>query len=73
MGFEALMLGKKVHCFGVSWYSGWGLTNDSGAPKRLLKRVVQRRQAFASTSVKTKKKLRSTLLLAVLKTLNTTL
>ena len=74
MGFEALMLGKKVHCFGVSWYSGWGLTNDSGAPKRLLKRVVQRRQAFASTSVKTKKKLRSTLLSAVSnKTLNTTL
>ncbi|MGO2302148.1 capsular polysaccharide biosynthesis protein [Psychrobacter sp. AOP7-D1-15] len=74
MGFEALMLGKKVHCFGVNWYSGWGLTDDSGAPKRLLKRVVQRRQAFASTSVKTKKKLRSTLLSAVSNTtLNTTL
>lgn len=48
MGFEALMLGKPVHCFGVNWYSGWGLTNDSGAPKRLLKVVKKRRQAFAT-------------------------
>ncbi|WP_350587757.1 capsular polysaccharide biosynthesis protein [Psychrobacter sp. 78a-MNA-CIBAN-0178] len=47
MGFEALMLGKTVHCFGVNWYSGWGLTDDSGAPKRLLKVVKKRRQAFA--------------------------
>lgn len=34
MGFEALLfqqngLGKKVHCFGVSWYAGWGLTDDN--------------------------------------------
>lgn len=49
MGFEALMLGKKVHCFGVNWYSGWGLTDDSGAPQRLLKKVEKRRQAFANT------------------------
>ena len=43
MGFEALMLGKKVHCFGVSWYSGWGLTDDTNAPKNLLKAVEKRR------------------------------
>lgn len=43
MGFEALILGKTVHCFGVSWYSGWGLTNDKHAPQRLLKKVVKRR------------------------------
>ncbi len=49
MGFEALMLGKTVHCFGVSWYSGWGLTDDSGAPKYMLKTVKQRRLAFAAT------------------------
>ena len=48
MGFEALMLGKTVHCFGVNWYSGWGLTDDSGAPKRLLKIVKKRREAFAA-------------------------
>ena len=28
MGFEALMLGKKVTCFGVPFYAGWGLTDD---------------------------------------------
>ncbi len=47
MGFEALMLGKTVHCFGVNWYSGWGLTDDSGAPRRLLKTVKHRRQKLA--------------------------
>ena len=54
MGFEALMLGKTVHCFGVSWYSGWGLTDDSGAPKNLLKAVQQRRKAFGNKLVKNK-------------------
>jgi len=28
IGFEALMLGKPVHCFGIPWYAGWGLTQD---------------------------------------------
>ncbi len=28
MGFEALMLGKPVVCFGLPWYAGWGLTDD---------------------------------------------
>ncbi len=28
MGFEALMLGKKVFCFGLPWYAGWGLCED---------------------------------------------
>jgi len=28
MGFEALMLGKPVSCFGQPWYAGWGLTDD---------------------------------------------
>lgn len=28
LGFEALMLGKETHCFGVSFYTGWGLTVD---------------------------------------------
>jgi capsular polysaccharide export protein len=28
MGFEALMLGKPVACFGLPWYAGWGLTDD---------------------------------------------
>jgi capsular polysaccharide export protein len=37
LGFEALMLGKKVHCFGVPWYAGWGLTNDRYAPLHVLR------------------------------------
>ncbi len=28
MGFEALLLGKIVHVFGVPFYAGWGLTID---------------------------------------------
>jgi len=28
MGFEALLAGKPVVCFGVPWYAGWGLTDD---------------------------------------------
>lgn len=28
MGFEALLAGKKVHCYGAPFYSGWGLTSD---------------------------------------------
>lgn len=28
MGFEALMCGKQVSCFGAPFYSGWGLTDD---------------------------------------------
>lgn len=29
LGFEALLLGKPVHCFGMPFYAGWGLTHDS--------------------------------------------
>ncbi|WP_172820900.1 capsular polysaccharide biosynthesis protein [Cyanobium sp. NIES-981] len=28
MGFEALIWGKPVHCFGMPFYAGWGLTCD---------------------------------------------
>ena len=28
MGFEALMAGKKVRCYGMPFYAGWGLTED---------------------------------------------
>ena len=27
-GFEALLHGKPVHCFGAPFYAGWGLTDD---------------------------------------------
>lgn len=28
MGFEALLAGKPVICFGLPWYAGWGETDD---------------------------------------------
>ncbi|WP_186698772.1 capsular polysaccharide biosynthesis protein [Cyanobium sp. NS01] len=28
MGFEALIWGRPVHCFGMPFYAGWGLTHD---------------------------------------------
>ncbi|MCX2688519.1 hypothetical protein OO306_23630 [Pseudomonas sp. DCB_AW] len=28
MGFEALMAGKEVRCYGMPFYAGWGLTED---------------------------------------------
>ncbi|TCM68384.1 capsular polysaccharide export protein [Acinetobacter calcoaceticus] len=47
MGFEALLYAKKVHCFGMPWYAGWGLTHDQHAPiailqgRRQLNRSIQ--------------------------------
>ncbi|MFZ1387987.1 MAG: capsular polysaccharide biosynthesis protein [Thiolinea sp.] len=40
LGFEALMMGKKVSCFGMPFYAGWGLTDDR-ADRKLS--VFQRR------------------------------
>ena len=35
LGFEALVWGKPVRCFGMPFYAGWGLTQDEiGAPAR---------------------------------------
>ncbi len=28
LGFEAMLAGKGVTCFGLPWYSGWGVTDD---------------------------------------------
>ena len=28
-GFEALLRGKKVCCYGLPFYAGWGLTEDT--------------------------------------------
>ncbi|WP_099045681.1 capsular polysaccharide biosynthesis protein [Ruegeria profundi] len=32
VGFEALMWGKPVRCFGMPFYAGWGLTRDELPP-----------------------------------------
>jgi capsular polysaccharide export protein len=29
MGFDALLAGKRVSCFGMPFYAGWGLTEDA--------------------------------------------
>jgi capsular polysaccharide export protein len=35
MGFEGLLWGRKVRCFGMPFYAGWGLTTDElEAPSR---------------------------------------
>ena len=35
IGFEALLWGRPVHCFGMPFYAGWGLTRDrQPAPER---------------------------------------
>ncbi|WP_239407078.1 capsular polysaccharide biosynthesis protein, partial [Desulfovibrio sp. An276] len=47
MGFEALMLGKEVHCFGMPFYAGWGLTVDKQTcPRRTRKRSIE--EVFAA-------------------------
>jgi capsular polysaccharide export protein len=47
MGFEALLCGKPVRCFGLPWYAGWGLTEDE---QRCARRIRTRsiRELFAA-------------------------
>lgn len=39
MGFEALLRGLEVHCLGMPFYAGWGLTDDHGQthPRRVAR------------------------------------
>ncbi|MDN7131959.1 glycosyltransferase [Halomonas sp. MC140] len=42
VGFEGLLRGKEVVCFGVPFYAGWGLTDDrTYVPRRNQKRKVE--------------------------------
>lgn len=51
MGFEALMAGKRVHCYGMPFYAGWGVTNDKiSLPSRTRKRSVE--EIFHFTYIK---------------------
>jgi len=48
MGFEALMCGKEVVCFGMPFYAGWGLTDDRvECPRRQKKRSLEEVFHFA--------------------------
>lgn len=41
LGFEALLAGKPVTCFGLPWYAGWGATQDrQRCPRRTRTRSV---------------------------------
>lgn len=41
LGFEALLAGKPVTCFGIPWYAGWGVTDDrQPCSRRTRKRTV---------------------------------
>jgi capsular polysaccharide export protein len=42
MGFEALLCGHPVRCFGLPWYAGWGATQDEQhCPRRTRSRSVR--------------------------------
>ncbi|WP_298774440.1 capsular polysaccharide biosynthesis protein [uncultured Shewanella sp.] len=49
MGFEALLLGKSVHCFGMPFYAGWGLTEDDKQCDR--RRSVSLNQLIAASLI----------------------
>jgi capsular polysaccharide export protein len=47
MGFEALLCGRLVRCFGLPWYAGWGATQDElRSCRRTRHRTV--RELFAA-------------------------
>lgn len=39
-GFEALLRGKTVHCHGLPFYAGWGLTTDHCKSERRQRQLV---------------------------------
>ena len=50
MGFEALLVGCEVVCFGMPFYAGWGITTDKVECKRRKKqRTIQ--EAFAAAYI----------------------
>ena len=38
-GFEALIRGLKVYCYGIPFYAGWGLTEDRHSCKRRTRKI----------------------------------
>jgi len=50
MGMEALLLNKEVHCYGIPFYSGWGLTEDKQiCPRR--KKILTVDELFAGAYI----------------------
>lgn len=50
MGFEALIRGKAVYCYGQPFYSGWGLTEDY-TPNTRRNRMVSLQQLCAGSLI----------------------
>lgn len=50
-GFEALMAEKKVHCYGMPFYAGWGLTEDKIKCAR-RKRQAQLAEVFSAAYIR---------------------
>lgn len=48
MGFEALLRGTKVVCYGMPFYAGWGLTEDKLKCERRDRKIVLDELVFAS-------------------------
>lgn len=42
-GFEALLRSKRVVCYGLPFYAGWGLTTDKGTSSATQQACLQRR------------------------------
>lgn len=52
MGFEALMAGREVHCYGAPFYAGWGVTHDKiQVPFRTRPRTLEEIFYFAYISL----------------------
>lgn len=51
MGFEALLAGKEVRCFGMPFYAGWGLTRDEFTCSRRT-RTCSLDEVFAAAYLK---------------------
>jgi capsular polysaccharide export protein len=50
MGMEALVLGKKVICYGMPYYAGWGVTDDRAVCER-RKRKLSVEEIFAGAYI----------------------
>jgi capsular polysaccharide export protein len=50
MGMEALLLDKEVHCYGMPFYAGWGVTKDKQVCNR-RNRKCSIDEIFAATYI----------------------
>lgn len=51
LGFDALLLGKEVHVYGMPFYAGWGLTKDSIQCERRT-RLASIEEIFAAAYIR---------------------